>query len=49
MIAYPKLNPCIIIIERDDDDILQHNRVKENDIASIEFGKVMAKCHLMLI
>jgi Zn-dependent M28 family amino/carboxypeptidase len=42
MIAYPKLNPGIIIIERDNNTNPQHNRVKENDIASIEFGKVMA-------
>ena len=43
MIAYPKLNPGVIIIERDNNDKLQHNRVKENDVASIEFGNVMAE------
>jgi len=43
MIAYPKLNPGIIIIERDNNDKLEHNRVKENDTASIEFGNVMAE------
>lgn len=42
MIAYPKLNRGIVIIERDNNTNPQHNRVKENDIASIEFGKVMA-------
>ena len=42
MIAYPKLNHGIVIIERDNNTNPQHNRVKENDIASIEFGKVMA-------
>ncbi|MGN6630143.1 MAG: M28 family metallopeptidase [Candidatus Nitrosocosmicus sp.] len=42
MIAYPKLNRGIIIIEIDNNTNPQHNRVKENDIASIEFGKVMA-------
>jgi Zn-dependent M28 family amino/carboxypeptidase len=42
MIAYPKLNRGIVIIERDNNTNPQHNRVKENDIASIEFGKVMS-------
>ena len=42
MIAYPKLNHGIAIIERDNNTNPQHNRVKENDVASIEFGKVMA-------
>jgi Zn-dependent M28 family amino/carboxypeptidase len=42
MIAYPKLNPGIVIIERDNNTNPQHNSVKENDIASIEFGKIMA-------
>ncbi|MGN6614835.1 MAG: M28 family metallopeptidase, partial [Candidatus Nitrosocosmicus sp.] len=42
MIAYPKLNRGIVIIERDNNTNPQHNRVKENDIASIVFGKVMA-------
>jgi Zn-dependent M28 family amino/carboxypeptidase len=43
MIAYPILNRGIVIIERDNNTDPQHNRVKENDIASIEFGKVMAE------
>ena len=43
MIAYPKLNPGIIIIERDNNEKLEHNKVKENDAASIEFGNVMAE------
>ena len=42
MIAYPKLNPGIIIIERDNNEKLEHNKVKENDAASIEFGNVLA-------
>lgn len=42
MIAYPKLNPGTIIIERDNHTNPQHNQVQENDNASIEFGKVMA-------
>src|SRR6476469_4867398 len=43
MIAYPKLNPGIIIVERDNNEKLEHNKVKENDTASIEFGNVMAE------
>jgi Zn-dependent M28 family amino/carboxypeptidase len=43
MIAYPKLNPDIIIIERDNNTNPQHNKVKKNDTESIEFGNVMAE------
>jgi len=42
MIAYPELNPGIVIIERDNNKKPKHNQVKENDNDSIEFGKVMA-------
>jgi hypothetical protein len=42
MVAYPKLNPGIVIIERDNNERPEHNLVKENDEDSIGFGKVMA-------
>lgn len=42
MIAYPELNPGIVIIERDNHKKPEHNQVKENDDDSIEFGKVMS-------
>jgi Zn-dependent M28 family amino/carboxypeptidase len=42
MVGYPKLNPGMVIIERDNNGRPEHNQVKENDEDSIEFGKVMA-------
>ena len=42
MVGYPKLNPGMVIIERDNNGKPEHNQVKENDEDSIEFGKVMA-------
>jgi Zn-dependent M28 family amino/carboxypeptidase len=42
MIGYPKLNPGIVIVERDNHTEAEHNQVRENDEESIEFGKIMA-------
>ena len=42
MIGYPQLNPGIVIIERDNHTNPDHNQVRDNDQASIEFGKIMA-------
>ena len=42
MVGYPQLNPGIVIIERDNHKSPDHNHVRENDQASIEFGKIMA-------
>jgi|SRR5215211_1399442 len=43
MIGYPQLNPGIVIIERDNNSDLRHNRVRENDDLSIETGEIMTR------
>ena len=43
MIGYPQLNPGIIIIERDNNTDLRHNRVKTNNADSVKFGNIMAE------
>ena len=43
MIGFPQLNPGIVIIERDNNPDLLHNKVVENDQQSIEFGDIMKK------
>jgi hypothetical protein len=43
MIGYPQLNPGIVIIERDNNTDLRHNRVKTNNADSVKFGNIMAE------
>jgi hypothetical protein len=41
MIGYPFFAPNTVIIERDNNTDVKHNRVKKNDTESIEFGEMM--------